>query len=114
MPIKKLFFFGVLLFFFCCKSEVQPKPKAYLRLKYEKPNYKIIKTGSNFSFEHNTLAQFKISKNKSLQLIYSDMKATLYMNYNSVEDNIDSLLNDAYQLPFKHISKAESIPEKYL
>ena len=40
------------------------------------------------------------------------MKATLYMNYNSVEENIDSLLNDAYQLPFKHISKAESIPEK--
>ena len=112
MPIKKLFFFGVLLFLFCCKSEVQPKPKAYLRLKYEKPNYKIVKTSSNFSFEHNTLAQLKISKNKSLQLIYSDMKATLYMNYNSVEDNIDSLLNDAYQLPFKHISKAESIPEK--
>ena len=112
MPIKKLFFFGVLLFLFCCKSEVQPKPKAYLRLKYEKPNYKIIKTGSNFSFEHNTLANYKISKNKSLQLIYSGMKATLYMNYNSVEDNIDSLLNDAYQLPFKHISKAESIPEK--
>ena len=112
MPIKKLFFFGVLLFLFCCKSEVQPKPKAYLRLKYEKPNYKTIKTGSNFSFQHNTSAQLKISKNKSLQLIYPDMKATLYMNYNSVEENIDSLLNDAYQLPFKHISKAESIPEK--
>ena len=112
MPIKKLFFFGVLLFLFCCKSEVQPKPKAYLRLKYEKPNYKIIKAGSNFSFERNALAQFKISKNKSTQLIYSGMKATLYINYNSVEDNIDSLLNDAYQLPFKHISKAESIPEK--
>ena len=112
MLIKKIFIFGVLLFLFSCKSEVQPKPRAYLRLKYEKPNYKTIKTGSNFSFQHNTSAQLKISKNKSLQLIYPDMKATLYMNYNSVEESIDSLLTDAYQLPFKHISKAESIPEK--
>ena len=68
MPIKKLFFFWSSIVFLCCKSEVQPKPKAYLRLKYEKPNYKIIKTGSNFSFEHNSLAQFKISKNNSLTI----------------------------------------------
>jgi gliding motility-associated lipoprotein GldD len=40
------------------------------------------------------------------------MKATLYLNYNPIKKNLDSLLNDAYQLPYKHISKAESIPEK--
>ena len=40
------------------------------------------------------------------------MKATLYLNYNTVKNNLDSLLNDAYKLPYKHISKAESIPEK--
>ena len=40
------------------------------------------------------------------------MRATLYLNYVPVENNLDSLLNDAYKLPFKHISKAESIPEK--
>ena len=38
--------------------------------------------------------------------------ATLYLNYNSINENLDSLLNDAYKLPYKHISKAESIPEK--
>ena len=112
MLIKKFFFFWVLLFLFCCKSDEQPKPRAYLRLEYDKPNYKLVEKLPNFSFEHNTLAQFKISRSKSPQLTYQDMKATLYMNYNSVMKNIDSLLNDAYQLPFKHISKAESIPEK--
>ena len=40
------------------------------------------------------------------------MKATLYLTYNSVKKNLDSLLNDAYKLPYKHISKAQSIPEK--
>ena len=112
MLIKKFFFVWILLFLFSCKLDLQPKPEGYLRLIYKKPNYKLIKIGSKFSFEQNTLAQLKISKNKSSKLTYPDMKATLYMNYNSVSKNIDSLLNDAYQLPFKHISKAESIPEK--
>jgi len=40
------------------------------------------------------------------------MKATLYLTYNSIDQNLDSLLNDAYQLPYKHLSKAESIPER--
>ena len=40
------------------------------------------------------------------------MKATLYLSYVGVENNIDSLLNDAYQLPGKHMIKAEEIPER--
>ncbi len=34
------------------------------------------------------------------------------MSYIPVKDNIDSLLNDAYQLPGKHMIKADEIPEK--
>ena len=66
----------------------------------------------NFSFEHNNLAEFKFEKKSSPRLIYPKMKATLYLTYNSVKKNLDSLLNDAYKLPYKHISKAKSIPEK--
>jgi gliding motility-associated lipoprotein GldD len=40
------------------------------------------------------------------------MKATLYLSYVRVENNIDSLLNDAYKLPGKHMVKAEEIPER--
>ena len=40
------------------------------------------------------------------------MKATIYMSYQSINNNLDSLLNDAYKLPYKHIIKAEEIPEK--
>ena len=112
MLIKNFSFCLIFLFLWSCNSDVQPKPEAYLRLKYDKPNYKVVNKHPNFSFEYSTLAELKINKNKSPQLIYPKMKATLYMNYNSVRKNIDSLLNDAYQLPFKHISKAESIPEK--
>ena len=90
----------------------QPKPKAYLRLKYVNPIYKETNLAPNFSFEYNTMAQLREGQKKLLSLVYPEMKATLYINYNSVRGNIDSLLNDAYKLPYKHISKAESIPEK--
>ena len=40
------------------------------------------------------------------------MKATIYLNYYKVNQNLDSLLNDAYKLPYKHIVKAIEIPEK--
>jgi site-specific DNA-adenine methylase len=56
----------------------------------------------------------KLLINQITKLFYQDMKATIYLNYNSVKKNLDSLLNDAYKLPYKHISKAESIPEKVL
>ena len=45
-------------------------------------------------------------------IYYPYMKATLYLSYVRVENNIDSLLNDAYKLPGKHMVKAEEIPER--
>jgi gliding motility-associated lipoprotein GldD len=42
------------------------------------------------------------------------MKASLYLSYVGVKNNIDSLLNDAYQLPAKHMIKAEEIPERVI
>ena len=83
MLIKNFFFCLILLFLWSCNSDVQPKPEAYLRLKYEKLNYKAAKKHPNLCRD-NTLAELKINKNKSPQLIYPKMKATLYMNYNSV------------------------------
>ena len=110
--MNKFFFFYLSSFFLGCVSNVQPKPSAYLRLDYPEANYKKIKDRLNFSFEYNTIAQMNVKRISSPSLLYPNMKATLYLNYISINNNLDSLLNDAYQIPYKHISKAESIPEK--
>ncbi len=110
--IKKLYIFSLCFIFLACGSDDQPKPLAYLSLEYPYANYKKTQLESNFSFEYNTLAEFNLEQKSSPRLSYPNMKATLYLNYNSINKNLDSLLNDAYKLPYKHISKAESIPEK--
>ncbi|MBT6127069.1 MAG: gliding motility lipoprotein GldD [Flavobacteriaceae bacterium] len=95
-----------------CDSVQQPKPKAQLRLEYPEPNYKQVPDVYRFDFEYNDLVQLKRIAKKAPDLYYPKMKATLYLSYVGVENNVDSLLNDAYQLPGKHMVKAEEIPER--
>lgn len=105
--------FGLLILFFItsCSEEFQPKPQGYFRLDYPTPQYQ--KTDHYyFSFDQNAFSFTETEKIYSPKIIYPQMKATLYLNYNAVNNNLDSLLNDAYRLPYKHISKADAIPEK--
>ena len=100
------------LFLEACNGFVQPKPIGMLRLEYPTPKYKKISDIYPFDFEINQNALLKKSAKIAPDIYYPDMKATLYLSYVNVENNIDSLLNDAYKLPRKHMIKAEEIPER--
>ena len=96
----------------CCTSVSQPKPMGYLRLDYPEAQYTVAEKLSYFTFEQNKFAECISTTASNINLIYPEMKATVYLSYNQVNQNLDSLLNDAYKLPYKHLSKAESIPER--
>jgi len=102
----------VSLFLAACNGFVQPKPIGMLRLEYPIPDYKKISDIYPFDFEINQSALLKKSAKIAPDIYYPDMKATLYLSYVKVENNIDSLLNDAYKLPREHMIKAEEIPER--
>ncbi|MEE3034498.1 MAG: gliding motility lipoprotein GldD [Bacteroidota bacterium] len=99
-------------FFLACQDMSMPKPNAMLRLKYPTPNYKMISEDFPFTFEYNSLAKIKRGSKEAPNIEYELMDATLYLSYLSVSNNLDSLLNDAYKLPAKHMIKADEIPEK--
>ena len=100
-----------LLLIISCEQVQQPMPKGYLRLEYPEANYSLHSSAYPFSFEHNQLAKI-IDDKRGIKLVYPKMKATLYLNYKPIKENLNDLLNDAYQLPYKHVVKATSIPEK--
>ena len=113
--MKNLLYRGLLAFIFLflgCSDISIPKPYAMLRLEYPLPNYKKIPKDFPFDFEYNSLASLKKASKQAPNIEYNRMEATLYLSYISVNNNIDSLLNDAYKLPAKHMIKAEEIPEK--
>ena len=100
------------LFLVACNGIVQPRPMAMLRLEYPFPQYKKISESYPFDFQINQNAKLKKSAKIAPNIYYPDMKATLYLSFVKVRKNIDSLLNDAYNLPMKHMIKAEEIPER--
>lgn len=110
--MKNIIIIFIAFFVYACNSISQPKPNSYLRLEYPNPRYKEVNFIPNLLFDFNETANLNMDSESTFRIVYPYMKATLYLNYNSINENLDSLLNDAYKLPYKHISKAESIPEK--
>ena len=109
--MKQRQFLILLFFIISCEQVQQPLPKGYLRLEYPEAGYSPHSSAYPFSFEHNQLAKI-IDDKRGIKLVYPKMNATLYLNYKSIKENLNALLNDAYQLPYKHAVKATSITEK--
>lgn len=97
---------------YSCKDEVLPKPEAQLRLDYSFPKYKPYVGPCPYTFDINSEAVVKVTSDCGLEINYPKMKATIYLSYKSVSNNIDLLLRDAQKLTYKHVIKADDITEQ--
>jgi gliding motility-associated lipoprotein GldD len=112
LPVINSFLFLIVLGFFSCKEETVPKPASQLRLEYPAPKYTELTSNCPFSFDVNTLAQLK-NNSCSYEIQYPKMKATVYLTYKEVNNDIDKLLQDAQNLTYKlHTLKADDILEQ--
>lgn len=102
----------VMLAYQCEQTPMLPKPKARLSLRYTPSQYAPIESACPYAFSMNQQAKFVPLKGCEAKVVYPNMKATVYLSYRPVQNNLDSLLSDAYQMPSKHIIKASEIPEK--
>lgn len=88
------------------------KPSGKLRLDYPEQHYRRIVADCPFTFEKNEVASLDIKENCDINIHYPNMKATLYLTYQKVEDNLEAMLHDAQKLAYGHTIKANSIPEQ--
>lgn len=108
----------ILSVFFClsifasCKDNVLVKPSAMLRLDYPEPKYHTIEIDCPYVFSINENARFIKKPGCDANIDYPDMKATLYLTYQKINDNLNSLMRDAQKLAYDHTIKANSIPEQ--
>ncbi|WP_300435085.1 gliding motility lipoprotein GldD [Christiangramia sp.] len=104
---------GVLFLCISCKDDnSQPKPKAFLALEYPEAEYQRVDIGCPYSFEINSLAEISPSRNRIpcwINLDYKAMNAAIFITYQPIRDNLDSLLTDAQKLPLQHTIKADAI-----
>ena len=105
----------VITLFLCavgCKDEAIPKPSGYLRLDYPEAEYARFEDQCPYGFEMNSTAVIKQNGPCSFTVNYPKMKATVYLSYKPVRNNIDTLLRDAQKLTYEHVIKADNIIEQ--
>lgn len=95
-----------------CKQESLPKPEAQLRLDYTFPKYKPYVGPCPYTFDVNSDAVVKVKSDCAIEINYPKMKATIYLSYKPVSNNITALLRDAQKLTYKHVIKADDIMEQ--
>lgn len=102
-----------LLILVSCQDEVLVKPKAKLRLDYPEQEYQLLLAKNcPYQFEINSEANPVLKENCWMNLDYPKMKATIYLTYYQVDDNLESLLYDAQKLTYDHTIKATNIMEQ--
>jgi len=95
-----------------CKDDVLPKPASQLRLDYPVAKYALFSNHCPFEFEMNEDAIIKEDKNCGFTIQYPKMKATIYLTYKPVDNNLNNLLRDAQKLTYEHVIKADDILEQ--
>ena len=108
----------ILCMFICfsCDEIPVPKPKAFLSLDYPKAVYLKSNPDMPFYFEKNKLAQLSLSKkNNRLEgiiLRYPTLKASVFINYKKVDNNLEKYISDARAMTQKHVKVADEISER--
>lgn len=96
-----------------CSDEVVIKPASKLSLEYPSQEYHMAPLDCPFSFEKNDVATLLQKKNCGINISYPNMKATVYLTYQQIQqDNLTSLLVDAQKLAYGHNIKANEIFEQ--
>jgi len=102
----------VLMLMSCGEEDATPKPQAFLSLNYPEAQYKATQFNCSYNFEMNSLAKVKASRNNIpcwIDLEYKELNGTIFITYQEINSNLDSLLADAQKLPLQHTIKADAI-----
>ena len=109
---SSIFFTLLFLSLLSCGDEKMPKPTGQLSLEYPPAKYMKFSNSCGFDFDKNEMAEIKVTSNCGLEIHYPKMKATVYLTYKPVQNNLEKLLVDAQKLTYEHVIKANDIAEQ--
>lgn len=118
-----LFLLGILVFTASCGDDddvaIAPKPRAYYRLTFPEKKYVKYDSSCPFSFEIPVYSKMKNDPFPGaepcwLNLDFPYFHGTLHLSYKEAHGNFDTLLQNTYDLAYKHQIKASGIREQLI
>ncbi|RLD30325.1 MAG: gliding motility lipoprotein GldD [Bacteroidetes bacterium] len=118
--MKNLLLLLVIVLCISCGSDPVPKPKAFLRLDYPKPQYIEVNNNLPFTFEKNSLAnnigKIKTSANQKtlgVEITYPTIKGTIYLTYKKIDSaSLQRYIVDAQNITQTHATRADAITKQ--
>tara|TARA_R110001583_G_scaffold28190_2_gene100362 strand:+ start:3481 stop:4032 length:552 start_codon:yes stop_codon:yes gene_type:complete len=92
-----------------CGNDVLPKPKPFLKLQYPEISYLKINSNCSYNFEASPIATVTFKDNCWATIVYPNLKATVYITYRAVDNNLDEILKETEKLTYEHAIKADAI-----
>ncbi len=83
-----------------------------MSLEYKEAEYAAFENRCPYTFNINADAIITEKSLCNFTIDYPKMKATIFLTYKPVENNISDLLRDAQKLTFEHVIKADDIKEQ--
>lgn len=103
------FYLLSLLTFLSCNNNHLPKPRAFLNLEYDTPQYAKMDIERPYNFEIPKHTVIKDEPKNWLKMVYPNLKASLDITYMKINDNFRELVLESEKLVFEHTVKADQI-----
>lgn len=123
--VNCLLVFVVAIGWTACNSDYTPKQKGYFRIDFPKREYVVFdKPGYPYTFEYPVYAV--VNKDTSffgdetengywINIEFPRFNGTMYISYKEVgKTDFQKLVNDAFQMTYKHTSKASEISDSLM
>lgn len=110
---KFLFIGFFILLLFGCDEAPMPKPKGYFNISLPEKKYVHFTAGCPFEFDVSSVTKMSLkdSINCFYNLEYPEWKATLYLTYLPVKNDLKELIDEEHRRKEKHIQLASSIQD---
>ena len=100
-----------------CENDFTPKPHGYYRIDFPAKEYQQLPMEMPYSFEVPTYSKCNVDHtinedNSNINIQFPKNKATFHISYKKIENNLQKLTEDSYELAYKHAIKANSISEQ--
>lgn len=124
MKITKFVFAAVLLAF-ACNSPYTPKRKGYFRIDFPKHEYQAFdRAGFPYTFEYpvyaNVIQDTTFFEDRPenpywINIDFPQFHGRIYISYKEIgKSDLNKLVNDAYNMTYKHTSKATGIDDSLM